>query len=463
MENKSLGKLSKKNLWGYAIGAIPAGLLNYVFTLKYIELFYDDLRLLPIYFIIGQVIYMTINALNDPFSGQLTDRTNRERWGSRRLIYIKYGGPIWALAFLLVWFPWSFDNQLIIFIHYVISICFFDTMLTLVVLCWMALLPEMTSDIDERNKANFLMLLLGAIAVVPVLLILGAMKPTTQSFQFITIIIAIISTVFLLLVAKMCEERPEFQKDETFPLWKSIKETTKSKSYLLFIGYNFCGVLTGSIGLSYLFIYVLILGNNPTVTIIYFLIFVFVGYSSYIVCMQLRPKWGMRKVILRFGILRIIGVVTIFGLILIPSLEPLIWLLWLGFIWWTFFGGYVVYTTGSLMYLSVDEDEVKYGIRREGMFLGINALFTKPANSLGPIIATVILVYFGYIQGSDSQSASALLGIKILFLLIPAIFTALSLLFMYFYPLHGEPLKEMRSKLEELHKQKLEKIQQRQI
>jgi len=458
MENNSLGKLSKKNLWGYALGAIPAGLLSYVFTLKYIELFYDDLRLLPIYFIIGQIIYMAINALNDPFLGQLTDKTNREKWGSRRLIYIKYGGPIWALTFLLVWFPWSFDNQFIIFLHFVISICLFDTMLTLVVLCWMALLPEMTSDIDERNKANFFALLLGAIAVVPVLIILGAMKPTTQIFQFITIIVAIIATVFLLLVAKMCEERPEFQNDEVFPLWRSIKETTKSKSYLLFIGYNFCGVLTGSIGISYLFLYVLILGNNSTVTIIYFLIFVFVGYSSYIVCMNLRPKWGMRRVILRFGLLRIIGAIIIFGLSLTPSLESLIWLLWIGFIWWTFFGGYAVYTTGSLMYLSVDEDEVKFGTRREGMFLGINALFTKPANSLGPILATILLIYFGYIQGSDTQSASALLGIKILFLLVPAMFAALSLLFMYFYPLHGEQLKVMLSKLEELHKEKRGKI-----
>ena len=458
MENNSLGKLSKKNLWGYALGAIPAGLLSYVFTLKYIEHFYDDLRLLPIYFIIGQIIYMAINALNDPFLGQLTDKTNREKWGSRRLIYIKYGGPIWALTFLLVWFPWSFDNQFIIFLHFVISICLFDTMLTLVVLCWMALLPEMTSDIDERNKANFFALLLGAIAVVPVLIILGGMKPTTQIFQFITIIVAIIATVFLLLVAKMCEERPEFQSDEVFPLWRSIKETTKSKSYLLFIGYNFCGVLAGSIGISYLFLYVLILGNNSTVTIIYFLIFVFVGYSSYIVCMNLRPKWGMRRVILRFGLLRIIGAIIIFGLSLTPSLESLIWLLWIGFIWWTFFGGYAVYTTGSLMYLSVDEDEVKFGTRREGMFLGINALFTKPANSLGPILATILLVYFGYIQGSDTQSASALLGIKILFLLVPAMFAALSLLFMYFYPLHGEQLKVMLSKLEELHKEKRGKI-----
>ena len=277
MENKSLNKLSKRNLWGYAFGAIPGGLLGYIFTLKYIELFYDDLRLLPLYFIIGQVIYMTINALNDPLLGQLSDRTNRERWGSRRIIYIKYGAPIWVGTFLLVWFPWSFDNQFIIFLHYVISICLFDTMLTLVILCWMALLPEMTSDIDERNKANFLTMVLGAIAVVPALLILGAMSPTVQIFQFIMIFIAIISTIFYLLVAKLCEERPEFQKDEVFPFWKSLKETTKSRSFLIFIGYNFFGVLTGSIGLSYLFLFILILGNNSMVTTIYFLIFVIVG------------------------------------------------------------------------------------------------------------------------------------------------------------------------------------------
>ncbi|GAG70432.1 unnamed protein product [marine sediment metagenome] len=167
MENKTSDKLSRKNLIGYGFGAIPAGLFMYVFNLKYIELFYNDLLLLPIYFIIGLVIYMTVNALNDPLLGQLSDRTNREKWGSRRLIYIKYGAPIWAIAFLLIWFPWSYTDQIIIFIHFTISICLFDTMFTLVVLAWMALLPEMTSNIDERNKANFISLLIGAIAVVP--------------------------------------------------------------------------------------------------------------------------------------------------------------------------------------------------------------------------------------------------------------------------------------------------------
>jgi len=455
----STEKLTKKQLIGYSLGGIPAGLLIYIFNLKYIELFFDDLQLLPILFIIGQVIYMTINALNDPLLGQLSDRTNREKWGSRRLIYIKYGGPIWAITFLLVWFPWSFDNQLIIFIHYTLSICLFDTLFTLVILCWMALLPEMTMDIKERNKANFFVLVFGMIFVIPFYLIVGPMVTTTSIFRIFMVLIAIISTIFLIIVVVVSEEKPEFQKDEVFTFWTSIKETVKSKSFLLFIGYNFMGSLTGSIGLSYLFVYSLILGPNPgTATVLYFIVFIFIGYSAYIVCMKLQSKWGMRTVILRFGVVRTLILLGTFIIILIPGLN---FFIWIGFILNTFFAGYGVYTIGALMYLSVDEDEVKHGIRREGMFLGINALLTKPASSIGPIIATFVLVAFGYIQGSETQPDSALIGIKMLFFLWPAIFTAVSLIFIYFYPLHGEKLMDMRRKMEEIHQQKREKLEKK--
>lgn len=445
-------KLSSRNLWGYAIGAIPAGLLAYVFSLKYVELFYDDLRLLPGLFILGQIIYMTINALNDPFSGQLSDRTNRKKWGSRRIVYIKYGAPIWALTFLLVWFPWSFDNQLVIFLHYVISICLFDTMLTLVVLVWMALLPEMTSDIDERNKGHFLSLVFGAIFVVPFFLILGDMKPTSQSFQFLMIIIAVVSTLFLWLTAYLCEEKPEYQKDEVFPFWKSVKETLKLRSFLVFVGFNFCSTFLSSIGLSYLFLWAFILGDNST--ILYFIIFILVGYGSNILCMKLRPKWGMRKIILRFGLVKVVlSFVSFFSLVLIQN--PMIAII--GLIIATFFGGYGVFVV-PIMYLSADEDEINQGTRREGMFLGMNALFTKPANSLGPIVATLLLEVFLYVPGSVTQSATTLIGIDILFLLIPAIVTGISLIFMYYYPLHGEKLKEMREKLEVIHMDKRQKM-----
>ena len=453
MENSSSQKLSNKTRIGYALGAIPNGLLLYIFDLKYIEFFFNDLKLLPLYFIVGQIIYLAVNAINDPLLGHLSDRTNRERWGSRRIIYIKYFGPVWALAFLIVWFPWSLDNQIIIFIHYIITITLFDTMFTLVVTVWLALLPEMTSNTDERSKIQFFVLVIGAIVVLPMFLIIGEMKPTSTTFKIIVIGVAIVSTIMELLVAKFCRERPEFQKDEVFPLWKSFKECFKLKSFKLYLGWIFFATLFSSIGLSYLFAYLLILGNNGF--IIFFLLYVFGYYSSYAICLKLRPKWGIRTIMLRFGLLRIIGALICFFLWVSTTLTLFIIL---GYACLAFFGGYSIFMF-PLLYLSIDEDEVIHGTRRDGMFQGLQALFNKPAVSIGPIIATIILVSFGYIQGSETQSESALYGITLLFLVYPSIVIGISLIFIYYYPLHGKVLLQMEEKLEAIHKMKREKVQ----
>lgn len=446
-------KLGRRKMIGYTLGVVPTVLFNLVFGMKYVEFFYDQLQLLPFYFIAGQVIYMTINALNDPLSGQLSDRTNVKKWGSRRLVYIKWGGPIWALTFLLLWYPWSLTNQLVIFLHYVISLCLFDTMLTLIVLAWMALLPEMTTDHDERNKANFYTGVVGLVAALPFLLILGEMNPTTELFRNINVFIAVISTICLYAVTRLCEERPELQSGKSYPLIQSIKESMKSRSFLVYMAFNFFGVLAGSFGLTYLFVYLLILGEGGF--LIYILFGIVLGYVSNIWVLRLheRNKWDMRTIILRFGAVRMVITACFLPFVLFTSELLFIYLLlFLG----TLFSGYGVFNT-PLIYLSMDEDEVKNNTRREGMFLGINAFFTKPANSFGPIIATFVLGYFGYVVGTDLQPESALFGIKLLFFAIPAIFMAIGLFFMYFYPLHGEKLQVMKQELEEIHAKRLGK------
>jgi len=453
MERKNETKLSRRNLWGYAIGAIPNGLLTLIFTLKYIEYFYEKLQLSPILFIIGQIIYLVVNALNDPLLGQLSDRTNPMRWGSRRKIYIKYGAPIWALTFMLVWIPWSFNNQVIIFLHFIISICLFDTMLTLVVLVWLALLPEMTSDLDERNKGNFLALVLGAIVILPTFLIVGGLDPTSLEFRVFMLIIAIFSTILLLITAFLCEESPEFRKDEGLPLWKAVKETLKLRSFQLYMGYIVCDAFIGSIGLSYLFVYLLILGEGGL--LYYFIILFFLGYGSNFLCMKLRPKWGMHKIILRFGAIKIIGTLIFFILLLFIDAQGFVLT---GFAILTFFGGYTIFNT-PILYLSIDEDELNHKSRREGMFFGIDALIHKPTQSIGPIVATIILEAFNYVKDSDIQPDSAYLGIKILMLLVPVIVSAVGLIFIYFYPIHGEKLDKMREQLKILHEEKQKRIE----
>ncbi len=111
----------------------------------YVYFFWDYLHMSQNLFNIGMIVYGIFNALNDPLLGQWSDRVNVNRWGSRRLIFIKYGGPIWAILFFVMWIPWSFDNSVVIFLHFIITMVFYDNFLTMVILVWDALLPEIAA------------------------------------------------------------------------------------------------------------------------------------------------------------------------------------------------------------------------------------------------------------------------------------------------------------------------------
>ncbi len=457
MGKKAENQLTIVQKLSYASGAIPGGLLAYVFGLYYIDFFYQDVGIPFEYMVVGLIIYAVVNAINDPLLGQLSDKTDRKKWGGRRIPYIKYGAPVWALSFVLLWFPWSFSNEIIMVIHYTVTICGYDMMLTLVILCWMALLPEMTSNIDERNKVNFLVLLIGFFGLLPFFIIVPIMKDAgLQAFQFINIFIAIISVICYMITVHFSEEKPEFQSDEVFNLKTSIKEVLKYKSFRAYVGYNFCVSFNGAIGLSFLFAYVHLIGGGTGATLTYLGIFLLVGYGSYILCMYLRSKWSMRTIILRFGFIKAIGAVGFFFLILIPIFDNPDFIR-IGMIWSIFFSGFGIFNT-NLNYLMMDEDEVKHGTRREGMFLGMNALFIKPAGSFGPIIGLAFLEAFGFVKNATIQTPDAIFGIKLLYFIVPAIVLLIGLMFLYFYPLHGERLKELEEKLAIIHQEKKEKF-----
>jgi GPH family glycoside/pentoside/hexuronide:cation symporter len=154
---------------------------------------------------------------------------------------------------------------------------------------------------------------------------------------------------------------------------------------------------------------------------------------------------------LRYGTVQFLGGFVLFFLILIPAIE--ITTIWIGLIFSTFFAGAGIFGV-ILQTLPIDQDEINYGSRREGMFYGINALFTRPAESIGPIIAALILAVFGYQQNSIVQSPEAILGIKIIWYIVVNIFAAIALIFVYYYPIHGETLKQLEIDLEKLHEKK---------
>jgi GPH family glycoside/pentoside/hexuronide:cation symporter len=452
--NSEKEKLSGKRIFGYAVGAIPAFLIAGFFNLAYVNFFYDDLQLNETLWIIGLIIYMIVNAINDPLIGYLSDNTNVDRRKSRRLFYIKYFSPILVIVFIFIWIPWSLDNQIIIFLHFVIMICVYDTVLNIVFITWYALLPDMTIDIDERTKVGFIGNVVGFFASILTMIVPYIMN-NRELLLIGSMIVAVIGIICYALVVKFSKESPEFQQDKSPPLLQSIKQTLTSKSFLYFLGYNFTATLSLSIGLSYLFVHSLILGEAGI--IYFFLIYIFVGFSSNIICMKLRYKYGIKKIMVIFIILDVVSRFISFFIILIPAME---WFIWVGVVLTSFFGGSGVFIS-ALISLPIDEDEIKFGVRREGMFYGVNAIFTMPAYSIGPIIATIILFVTNYVKDAPRimQPASAILGIKFLFFVLPGIFPLIGFLFIFLYPAEKLESTSFQNQLKLLHKQKKEKIE----
>ena len=121
--------------------------------------------------------------------------------------------------------------------------------------------------------------------------------------------------------------------------------------------------------------------------------------------------------------------------------------------------------TNVLFAQVVDEDELRSGVRREGSFFGINALITKPAQSLAIALSPFILEATNFVtrdqngqQIFTNQPDSAILGIKIFSGLIPGLAMLLGAIILIWYPLRGEHLKDIQSNVLKLHGEKHEKL-----
>lgn len=448
--------LTKKERFYYSLTNLPNTLLSGIFGLTYVNFFWDDLGLIQLFFSLGQIIYAIINSLNDFYLGRLTDNTNIKRWGSRRLIYIKWGGILWVVVFFLMWFPWTYTNQIIIFIHFTLSICAFDMLLTLVWLVWLALLPELTENLEERNKIALLNQVFFAIGAFPVLLAFLIYDTGLIYFQIFAGVCAIICGVCYFVVGTKLRERPELYVDqEALPLGKTLIEVLKSKSFITMTLFRCFNHLNLSLTLSFVFAYLYIFNvDSLIISLLFYVNTTFIALIGYAIYQKLSQKYEMKTLIIKGRIVQIMLNLIGFLIILIPELDFLIWVFLVA---GTLCNGYLLFDYPILM-LVTDEDEVNFGIRREGLIIGTNTFFIKIAESIGPIIGTSTLLLFGFVRDASYQTETAIIGIKFLFFIVQSIMSLLGLISLKFFPLYSKNLEEMRSKLIEIHEKKTEMV-----
>lgn len=385
--------------------------------------------------------YTIYNAINNPVLGYLSDRT-RTRWG-RRIPYILFGGLPYALAFALL-FTAPFDgksNPTGLLVYFGAAIIAWEGLYTALATGYYGLLPEMFETYQERTDVAAKMNIFQIVG-----LFIGAALPPLLAkllgWPGMGMLFSVISVIAIYAGYPAMFERPELKKDTSFPFWRALKHTFVNRSYLTAAGAQTMRFFaTGALQAGMLFYMKYSLKVDESMATIIF------GLSFLIAAFSLYPwrNWVANRLDTR-RTLMLANAIIMLGLIPLGFAPSLVF----AYVAAIFVGiglGGLVLLGDVIMTEVVDEDEVRTGHQRAGMYFGMSGLVITLSGLLVSTIFGIMMPAFGYDTLLETQPESVNLGFRLFLTIPPAIGFALAIFMLWLYPLHGRYLHSIREKL----------------
>jgi GPH family glycoside/pentoside/hexuronide:cation symporter len=393
------------------------------------------------------IIFAIWNALNDPLFGYISDRTKSKL--GRRIPYIRYGSFFYALFFILTWVKWPLGNsQTALFIQMLATLFLFDTLYTAIATSLYVMPYTMAVSNKARSgiflwKIFFTLIALG-VPLVAFPLIKPEVGESPLKFQLIMTAIGVFAFAVIFISTFFYKEKVQSEKEEEENIFKAVVTCFKNRSFVIFEVLSF----------SVIFIQTILMQG----VIYYFDEFDMPMYLAYgalgigavfgvILWAKKVGTWGVKKCTLIMCIAFATGAtcMAIFGKNNIVAAAGF-------FLAGTGFAG-GMYLVPMMNGDVIDYDESVTGVRREGMYAGVNSLITKPAISFANSAFIMIIKWFGYDQTltKGMQSPMAKQGILVAWMATPAILLIICSVCMKFYPLAGEKWNEIKRSIVAKH------------
>ena len=221
---------------GFGVGDIFGGGSMMIIGFYYLYFLTDVVLLSPALAGIAILVSKAWDAVTDPIMGVISDRT-RTRFGRRRPYFLA-GIVLIFLSFFAMWYPVDFTKEMHRFIYILVAYVFFSTVITMVMIPYNALVPELTPDYNERTSLTSFRIFFSGLsslvcAVVP-WEIVKAFKPNIDT-GFIVMATAFGLFFALPFIATFLttRERPEFQQDAMpFSLKRTFIEPFKTPTFV---------------------------------------------------------------------------------------------------------------------------------------------------------------------------------------------------------------------------------------
>ncbi len=432
---------------GYAVGDI--GISISYFTVGFFFLYYltdivgMDPYLAGLAFFVGKLW----DGVNDPLMGILCDRT-RSRFGRKR-VFVLFGAVPFALSFILLWMIPSGAAAWAQFILAVLAMTLYATAYTVVVVPYMALVPVLTEDYDERTQITGLRASLSTFGTIlggSAALLLSSFADELAGLRIITILFGVLSLGCLLVAARSVrgleQESPSSSVRMDYT-WIRYLEILKDRNVLVLMTVKVLGaVATGSLSAALPYFAEHVLGDPGKGT---YGLAIYVAVSAVAI-----PVWN-----------RLSRIFDKRRLLLAGNGLTAVVLLWMGFFLRSdmageFYVGCVFLGLAMSSFLLipyslvpdlVEVYESRTGLRHESVFFGLWITVHQLGISISGLLLGLALGAFGYDGSAAVQSPETLRAVRIGFGILPGLFFLVTAVVLQGYGISREVYQQARLSL----------------
>lgn len=438
-------RLSKATKLAYSLGDHTLNVALSVLSLFYLFFLTEVAGLRPALASVVLLLGRTIDAFTDPLMGRLSDLT-RSRMGRRRP-YFLIGALPFGISFAALFVSLPEASESARFVYYTAAYALHTIASTILSVPYMALLPEMSLDYEERTSLSTYR---SAASVVGTILAAVATKPTVdalgggaQGFLLVGCVYGAWLAIPWGIVFLRTRERPEFQREPRTSFFEGLRLVARHRAYRTLMALYLCSrIAMDVVGAMLIFYFTYWLGRPADFEVAMGLLLVAAVASL--------PFWLRASVGTDKRTLFIVGscwwaVAQIFFVVATPA-WPASAIFGLGVL------AGIGYAVADLMPWSmlgdvVDADELRTEERREGIYAGFFTFLRKLAGATAVALAGLALELAGY-EGGKGQSATALEAIRWLTGAAPALFIVLGIVLARGYPMSRERHAEVRRALE---------------
>jgi GPH family glycoside/pentoside/hexuronide:cation symporter len=438
--------LTKKAMASFGASGLAQNIVGTCLGVHLFMFYTDVVGLAPLWISAGLFAATIWNAFADLMMGRISDNT---RWrAGRRRPYLLIGAVPYALAFVALLSPPSGLEGALLGIYFVVVLLVLFTAGTIVHVPVLGLLPEMARGYDDRTKMaasrelfGNIGDLLGLMLPLAILLALGFRgddDPNAGTLARSAFGYAALAGGALALVALAITYRGTYETRAGSPERTSLREAfaalRKNDAFRTLIGAS----VLGALGLAFaqsLILYVLehvMRERDPAMHMAAFVTNALAAIASYPAWTWLAKKYG-KPAAFKVGL-----AASALAFASVFAIGP--GQLWLLFAVMAFSGAANVGFWMLLQALSADVtdlDELASGARREGLFAGVSALLRKCAFAAAAAGVGIGLTLVGYEEHAE-QSASTVLGLRVLFAVPPAVLLLAALFVFRRFPLTRE-------------------------